>query len=164
MKRLLIKTNFGDVTAELYSEQSPITVNNILHYVDNKFYDDTIFHRFIKNFVLQAGGFNTAFEEKSPLAPGITNESSNMLSNKKYTLSMARTGNPNSGTSHFFINLADNTFLDYKDGQEGYAVFGEITDGVKIIDNISNTIYGTLKHGYQDCPNEDILIHTMIVL
>lgn len=134
--KAVIKTNFGEIVIELFDEESPITTENFKKYVNEKFYDGTIFHRIIENFMIQGGGYDFNGNEKRTHAP-IKLESRNGLSNKRGTLAMARTSVPNSATSQFFINTKDNDFLDYGVRDEGYAVFGKVIKGLNIIDEIS---------------------------
>jgi len=154
-----IKTTKGDMTLELYKDKAPSTVDNFLSYVDEKFYDGTIFHRVIKGFMIQGGGLNPDFVEKEAKAP-INNEADNGLKNKKYTIAMARTSDPHSATCQFFINHADNAFLDYTaktvDGW-GYCVFGKVIEGTDTVEAIANTPT-TTAHGMRDVPTETIKI------
>jgi cyclophilin family peptidyl-prolyl cis-trans isomerase len=133
---VLVKTTDGDITVELFADKSPITVENFLQYVDDGYYDGTVFHRVISNFMIQGGGFTSALEEKSTRAP-ITNESRNKLHNTRGTLAMARTNDPNSATAQFFINQRSNLRLDWTPSNEGYTVFGEVIDGMQVVDIIS---------------------------
>ncbi len=139
---VVMDTSMGKITIELYEKQAPITVKNFLKYVDNDFYDGTIFHRVIDGFMIQGGGFNTKFKEKETRAP-IKNEAKNGLSNKRGTIAMARTDNPDSATNQFFINLVDNTMLDRKEDLDprksnpGYAVFGYVIEGMSVVDKIA---------------------------
>ncbi|HZX09316.1 MAG TPA: peptidylprolyl isomerase [Acidobacteriota bacterium] len=147
------------MTLELYKDKAPSTVDNFLSYVDEKFYDGTIFHRVIKGFMIQGGGLNPDFVEKEAKAP-INNEADNGLKNKKYTIAMARTSDPHSATCQFFINHADNAFLDYTaktvDGW-GYCVFGKVIEGTDTVEAIANTPT-TTAHGMRDVPTETIKI------
>lgn len=135
-ENVIIKTSMGDITAELFEEKSPISVKNFLAYVDSGFYNNVIFHRVINNFMIQTGGFDETMTEKPTLAP-IVNESNNYVRNERGTLAMARTSNPNSATSQFYINHNKNSSLDYRFGKPGYAVFGKITSGMEIVDKIA---------------------------
>lgn len=154
-----IQTTNGDMTLELYKDKAPSTVENFLSYVDEKFYDGTIFHRVIKGFMIQGGGLTPDFVEKEAKAP-INNEADNGLKNKKYTIAMARTSDPHSATCQFFINHADNAFLDYTaktvDGW-GYCVFGKVIEGTDTVEAIANTPT-TTAHGMRDVPTETIKI------
>ncbi|MFO7980273.1 MAG: peptidylprolyl isomerase [Candidatus Aminicenantes bacterium] len=154
-----IQTTKGDLALELYKDKAPSTVENFLSYVDEKFYDGTIFHRVIKGFMIQGGGLTPDFIEKEAKTP-INNEADNGLKNKKYTIAMARTSDPHSATCQFFINHADNAFLDYTaktvDGW-GYCVFGKVIEGTDTVEAIANTTT-TTAHGMRDVPTETIKI------
>lgn len=157
--KVLMKTSKGDITIELYPDKAPKTVENFLSYVEDRFYDGTIFHRVIKGFMIQGGGFTTDFTKKSTKAP-IENEADNGLKNKKGTLAMARTREIDSATSQFFINLVDNPSLNYKDDSPrgfGYCVFGKVTDGMDVVKAIGN-VETTTKHGRKNVPKETIKI------
>ncbi len=134
---VIIETSLGTITAELFADKAPITVSNVLSYVDDKFYDGTIFHRVMKGFMIQGGGFTTQMQQKAT-KDGIQNEANNGLKNDRGTLSMARRGDPNSATSQFFINHVNNAGLNRPnpDGH-GYAVFGKVIDGMDIVDKIA---------------------------
>jgi len=161
-KVLIRIINYGDIKVELYNNDSPITVKNFLYYVKNGFYDNTIFHRIIGNFIIQGGGFDTNMKQKDTNPP-IKNESNNGLKNDKYTLSMARTNVPDSATSQFFINLNDNDFLDYPNIQKsGYAVFGKVIDGKKIIDKIATVETNYFKY-LEDAPIDQVIIDKIII-
>ena len=134
--RVVMKTTDGDITVELFADKSPMTVENFLQYVDDGYYDGTLFHRVISNFMIQGGGFTSAMEEKPTRAP-IVNESRNKLHNTRGTLAMARTNDPNSATAQFFINQRSNLRLDWTPSSEGYTVFGEVIDGMQVVDIIS---------------------------
>ena len=136
MTRVLVKTLLGDMTLELDGDKAPATVANFVTYAESGHYDGTIFHRVINNFMIQGGGFTSALEEKSTRAP-ITNESRNKLHNTRGTLAMARTNDPNSATAQFFINQRSNLRLDWTPSSEGYTVFGEVIDGMQVVDIIS---------------------------
>jgi cyclophilin family peptidyl-prolyl cis-trans isomerase len=139
--RVIIKTTDGDIVIELYAEKSPVTVENFLQYVDAGYYDNTVFHRVISNFMIQGGGFSTEMKEK-PTRDPIINESSNKLHNTRGTLAMARTSDPDSATAQFFINQRSNLRLDWTPGNEGYAVFGEVVEGMQVVDIIALTETG----------------------
>lgn len=156
---VVIKTSKGDIKLELFADKSPITVENFLTYVKNGHYDGTIFHRVIDGFMIQGGGMDADMKEKKTLAP-IKNEASNGVSNKKYTVAMARTNNPDSATAQFFINLVDNKFLDKNPGSAGYAVFGQVTEGMDIVDLIGKAKTGN-KGPHQDVPVETITIESI---
>jgi len=156
---VVLDTSLGQITVELFSEQAPVTVKNFLDYVDEKFFDGTIFHRVISGFVLQGGGMTETMEEK-PTRSAIQNEADNSLRNERGTLSMARTNEIHSATSQFFINLADNAFLDHSGDNFGYAVFGKVTDGMDVVDKIADVPTG--NHGpHQDVPVEAVVIQTI---
>lgn len=157
--RVVMKTSKGDVTIELYPDKAPITVKNFLSYVDEKFYDGTIFHRVIKGFMIQGGGLTPDFKEKTDKPP-IKNEATNGLKNKRGTIAMARTTVIDSATSQFFINHVDNSFLDHKDSTPdgfGYAVFGKVIKGMDVVDAVANVKTGT-RSGFMDVPRETITI------
>jgi cyclophilin family peptidyl-prolyl cis-trans isomerase len=155
--KVKITTNKGDIVIELNAEKAPITVTNFLNYVNSGFYENTIFHRVIDGFMIQGGGFELDMTQKNTLPP-IKNEASNGLKNEKYTVAMARTSDPDSATSQFFINTSDNSFLDYP-GQDGsgYCVFGKVTEGFDVIDKINSVKTGS-KNGHQDVPVEEVII------
>ena len=136
---VVIKTNMGDIYVELYPDKATLTVKNFLTYVKEGFYNGTIFHRVVKGFVIQGGGFDKDLNYKKPTHPPIKNESNNGLSNVRGTIAMARTSDPHSATTQFFINLADNTYLDYgKNPQKwGYTVFGKVIKGMDVVDEIA---------------------------
>jgi cyclophilin family peptidyl-prolyl cis-trans isomerase len=152
-----IKTNRGSFTIELDKNKAPISSENFLNYVNNGFYKGTIFHRVIDGFMIQGGGFDEAMGQKDTEAP-IKNEANNGLKNEAYTLAMARTSDPDSATSQFFINVSNNSFLDYP-GQDGfgYCVFGKVTEGKDIIDQIKSIETGS-SNGHQDVPLEPIIV------
>lgn len=150
------ETSHGDFTVELYAEEAPETVANFLAYVDAEFFDGTIFHRIVPGFVIQGGGLDVDFANRETRDP-IRNEAKNGLKNLRGTLSMARTSAIDSATSQFFVNLADNAFLDHSARDFGYAVFGRVTDGMTVIDTIAKVPTGRRK-GYQDAPLEDVVI------
>jgi len=138
-----LHTNFGEITLELDADKAPITVANFLKYVDSGFYDGTIFHRVINNFMIQGGGFDTDMKQKNTEAE-IKNEADNGLGNDKYTIAMARTSAPHSASSQFFINVADNDFLNHTSPTGsgwGYCVFGKVTAGTEVIDKIKKSCY-----------------------
>lgn len=157
--KVLMKTSQGDITIELYQDKAPISVGNFLSYVDNKFYDGTIFHRVIKGFMIQGGGLTADFQEKAAKPP-IKNEAANGLKNERGTIAMARTPVVDSATCQFFINHKNNSFLDHRDNSEegyGYAVFGKVIAGMDVVDAIANAPTGTI-HGYEDVPRETVTI------
>ena len=146
-----ITTSFGEVSLELYEDKAPETVQNFLQYVDDKFYDGTIFHRVIDGFMIQGGGFDKEFNQKPTRTP-IRNEAKNGLKNDRGTIAMARTSDPDSATSQFFINVVDNAALDHPnpDGH-GYAVFGKVIEGLDIVDKIKAVRTG-IKGAHRDVP------------
>jgi cyclophilin family peptidyl-prolyl cis-trans isomerase len=150
------ETSHGGFTVELYDEDAPQTVANFLRYVDEGFFDGTIFHRIVPGFVIQGSGLTSDFAQKKTHPP-VKNESGNGVRNERGTLSMARTDEIHSATSQFFVNLADNDFLDQRPGQYGYAVFGRVSEGMDVIDRIAAVPTGRRK-GYSDAPTEDVLI------
>jgi peptidyl-prolyl cis-trans isomerase B (cyclophilin B) len=155
-------TSAGTITIELYGDKAPITVKNFLGYVDDKFYDGTIFHRVISNFMVQGGGFLPGMSQKKTKA-NIKNESTNGLSNKVGTLAMARTSVPDSASSQFFINLVDNEFLDRAKSQDGvgYCVFGKVTEGMDVVNKIKAVKTGT-KAGHENVPLQDVTIQSVV--
>ena len=160
---VLMKTSLGDVTIELDPEKAPITVKNFLDYVDSKYYNGTIFHRVIPNFMIQGGGLMPNMQQKQTKKP-IKNEAGNGLSNKRGTLAMARTNIVDSATSQFFINVKDNTFLDHKDNSAqrfGYCVFGKVIDGMDVVDKIKN-VKTSVKGYSRDVPVETVTIKEIV--
>lgn len=138
---VLLETTSGDILLELFADKAPISVENFLRYVDAAFYDNTIFHRVIKDFMIQGGGLTLRMEEKATEAP-IKNEADNGLSNRRGTLAMARTSEPHSAAAQFFINLVDNPELDHSaptDDGYGYAVFGQVAEGMDVVDKIAKS-------------------------
>ena len=152
-----IKTSLGNITLELDAEKAPLSVKNFLEYVDDGFYDETIFHRVIKGFMVQGGGF-TADLEKKATRPGIANEAENGLKNQRGAVAMARTSDPGSATSQFFINVVDNGGLDHPnpDGH-GYAVFGNVVKGMHVVDKIKSVKTG-MRGRMRDVPVETVTI------
>jgi cyclophilin family peptidyl-prolyl cis-trans isomerase len=153
------ETTLGDFTVELFEKEAPISAANFLAYIDETFFDSTIFHRIVPGFVIQGGGFTEDMAQKRTKAP-IKNEADNGLKNKRGTLSMARTNDINSATSQFFVNLKDNDFLDNSRGNFGYAVFGKVTDGMDVIDKIANVETGR-KKGFDDVPVEAVIMKSV---
>ncbi len=152
-------TSLGDILIELYPEEAPVTVENFVEYVESGFYDGTIFHRVIPDFVVQGGGMQPGMQQK-PTRKGIQNEADNGLNNLAGTLSMARTNDPNSATSQFFINLKNNDFLDHRDKTPqgwGYAVFARVVDGMAVVDKMA-AVKTTTFGPYGDVPVEDIVL------
>ena len=162
---ILMTTTVGSMTLELDADNAPKTVENFLSYVSNGFYDDTIFHRVINNFMVQGGGFTADMEEQATQAP-IENEANNGLENARGTIAMARTQDPHSATAQFFINVQDNDFLNHT-GENmqgwGYAVFGKVTDGEDVLDKIRCVQTGS-QAGHQDVPVEPIIIESVTVI
>ncbi len=152
------ETSHGGFTVELHAEDAPETVANFLRYVDEGFFDGTVFHRIVPGFVIQGGGLTSDFEQKKTHPP-VRNEAANGVRNQRGTLSMARTDAIHSATSQFFVNLADNEFLDQRPGQHGYAVFGHVTEGMDVIDRIAAQPTGRRK-GFTDAPLQDVLINS----
>ncbi len=152
------ETTHGGFTIELYEKEAPQTVANFLKYVDDGFFDGTIFHRIVPGFVIQGGGLTADFSQKKTRPP-VQNESDNGLRNERGTLSMARTNDIHSATSQFFVNLADNAFLDHKPKQPGYAVFARVTEGLESVDKIAAVRTGR-RQGYTDAPLEDVIIQS----
>jgi cyclophilin family peptidyl-prolyl cis-trans isomerase len=157
--KVIMKTSMGDITIELYPDKAPITVKNFFSYVDEKFFDGTIFHRVMKRFMIQGGGLTPDFTEK-PTKPTIKNEAANKLKNKRGTIAMARMPDKDSATSQFFINHVDNPGLDHRDNTPegyGYAVFGKVINGMDVVDAIANVTIMT-KSGRANVPRETITI------
>jgi cyclophilin family peptidyl-prolyl cis-trans isomerase len=156
--KVRFETSLGNFTLELDAAKAPITVENFLAYVDAGFFDGLIFHRVIPGFMVQGGGMTPDMAQKKNKAP-IKNEASNGLKNKRGTVAMARTNDPHSATSQFFINLTDNDFLDASPGNAGYAVFGKVVDGLDTIDRIAKERTGRRK-GHDDVPVTDVVIQS----
>ena len=153
---ITIVTNHGDIVVELFEETAPISCENFRQYVADDFFTDTIFHRVIPNFMIQGGGMSQDLSNKET-RPAIKNEAKNGEKNLRGTLAMARTGQVDSATSQFFINLGDNAFLDNGDRDYGYAVFGKVTGGMEIVDTIAAVATGN-KAGHQDVPLQAVTI------
>jgi len=154
-----LHTNYGVIALELDSENAPKTVENFLHYVDSGHYENTLFHRVIDGFMIQGGGYSPGMKEKKTSTP-IQNEAANGLKNEPYTIAMARTSDPHSATSQFFINVANNNFLNYSAATSqgyGYCVFGKVVEGKEIVDMIKKVKTGN-NTGHQDVPLEDVVI------
>jgi len=159
---VLMETSAGNIKIELDQKNAPVSVNNFLSYVDDKFYDGTIFHRVISNFMIQGGGFTPDMQQK-PTKAQIKNEAGNGLKNKRGTISMARTMVVDSATAQFFINVVDNDFLDHRDTSPqgfGYAVFGKVLEGMDVVDKIKGVKTGT-KMGFGDVPVETVVIKSV---
>ena len=150
------ETSRGNFTIELFAKEAPVSAENFQKYVDDKYFDGTIFHRIVPGFVIQGGGLTKDFDNKETRSP-IKNEAKNGLKNGRGWLSMARTSDINSATSQFFVNLVDNAFLDNGPRDYGYAVFGRVTAGMDTVDKIAAVKTGRRK-GYQDAPMEDVVI------
>jgi len=154
-----LHTNYGDITLELDSEKAPITVQNFIDYVNSGNYDNTIFHRVIDGFMIQGGGFEPGLVQKQTRAP-IRNEAANGLKNDKYTVAMARTSDVDSATAQFFINVADNDFLNHSSPTPqgfGYCVFGKVVEGMDVVDKIKKVRTGN-RGGHQNVPLENVLL------
>ena len=154
-----LTTNHGTITLELDAEKAPKTVENFLQYVRDGFFDGTIFHRVIDGFMIQGGGFEPGMTQK-PTREAVENEASNGLKNEAYTIAMARTPNPHSATAQFFINVANNSFLNFSSPTPqgfGYAVFGRVVEGTEVVDKIRKVKTGN-RAGHQDVPLEDVVI------
>jgi len=162
---ITLHTNFGDIKLDLNAEKAPKTVANFIKYAESGHYDNTIFHRVIDGFMVQGGGFAPGMEEKETSKP-VKNEANNGLSNKQYSVAMARTMEPHSASAQFFININDNKFLDFKsettDGW-GYCVFGEVIEGFDVVDKIKDVATGNFGFVHQDVPLEDVLITNVTV-
>lgn len=159
-----LETSMGDIVVQLNSRKAPLSTANFLQYVKSGFYDGTIFHRVIKGFMIQGGGLTQDMKEKSGHAP-IKNEASNGLRNQRYTIAMARTSDPDSATSQFFINTVNNRFLDADKAQDGvgYAVFGEVIKGTDVVRKIE-AVPTTTHDNYQDVPATPVVIKSATVL
>jgi len=161
---ITLKTNLGDIKLKLDFEKAPITAENFMKYAKEGFYDGTIFHRVIKGFMAQGGGFASGMAEKTT-HECIQNEANNGLSNKRGTIAMARTNDPHSASAQFFINLNDNDFLDHKSESTagwGYCVFGEVVEGMDIIDKMTAVPTGRMGF-HDDVPKEEIIIEKVII-
>ena len=160
-----MQTTFGTIVLQLDSKKAPKTVANFLQYVRDGFYDNTIFHRIIDNFVIQGGGFGPGMAQKAPRPP-IENEAANGLRNLRGAIAMARTSDPNSANSQFFINVIDNDFLNYTAPTPsgwGYCVFGKVTDGLHVVDRIKGVPTGS-RYGHKDVPVSDVLVESIKVV
>jgi peptidyl-prolyl cis-trans isomerase B (cyclophilin B) len=164
MQTVVLNTNYGPITLELDSEHAPKTVENFLTYAREGHYDNTIFHRVIDGFMIQGGGFAPGMKQKDTHAP-IKNEANNGLKNTTGTIAMARTNDPHSASAQFFINVADNDFLNFKSETPqgwGYAVFGKVTDGMDTVNKIKAVKTGTSGF-HQDVPKEDVVIQSVTI-
>ena len=160
MTQVKLTTNHGDIVLELNAEKAPLTVANFIEYVKAGHYENTVFHRVIGNFMIQGGGFEPGMKEKKDKRPSIQNEADNGLPNEKYSVAMARTMEPHSASAQFFINVADNSFLNHSGKTTqgwGYAVFGKVVEGTDVVDKIKG-VSTTSKAGHQDVPAEDVII------
>ena len=161
--KVKLQTSMGDIVIELDAEKAPITVENFLNYVTDGFYDGLIFHRVIKGFMIQGGGFTQDMSHKNTKAP-IEIESSNGLKNDRGTIAMARTSLPDSATAQFFINHVDNEFLNYAGpGNPGYAVFGKVIEGIDVVDKIAE-VDTTMSNGMDDVPVDTVIIESAIII
>ncbi len=161
---ITLHTNFGDITLELFNDKAPVTAANFLQYCRDGHYNGTIFHRVIDGFMIQGGGYAPGFEEKDT-RDSIKNEANNGVSNKVGTIAMARTMDPHSASAKFFINVADNTFLDFKSESMqgwGYCVFGQVTAGMEVVNKIKAVKTGRFGM-HQDVPKEDVIIENVTV-
>lgn len=160
-----IHTNHGIIELELDAKKAPVTVENFLQYVNDGFFNGTIFHRVIKNFMIQGGGLTPDMKTKSTRAP-IKNEADNGLKNERGSIAMARTSDPDSATAQFFINVVDNAFLNYRSSTTdgwGYCVFGRVSNGMDVVDAI-RAVATTTRNNYQDVPGTDVVIEKMEVV
>ena len=163
--QVIIETSLGVIKAELFADKAPISVKNFLQYAEDKHYDGTLFHRVIDDFMIQGGGFQPGMNQK-PTRTAIENEARNGLRNERGTIAMARTSDPHSATSQFFINLVDNDFLNYTAENPsgwGYCVFGKVVDGMTVVDRIKGVPTGT-RAGHKNVPLTDVLIEKMEVV
>jgi peptidyl-prolyl cis-trans isomerase B (cyclophilin B) len=157
--KVKLHTSMGDITLALDAENAPATVENFMQYVRDGHYDNTVFHRVIDGFMIQGGGMEAGMKQKATRAP-VANEAGNGLKNAKYSVAMARTSDPHSATAQFFINVADNAFLDHKGPSPqgwGYCVFGKVVEGTDVVDRIKSVATGTSGF-HQDVPREDVVI------
>ena len=159
--RVRIETSMGNFVVQLDPERAPLTVENFLEYVRSGHYEGTIFHRVINNFVVQGGGYDEQLVEK-PTRPNVVNESGNGLSNRRGTVAMARTGNPHSATAQFYVSLADNPTLDPQPGRWGYAVFGQVVEGMDVVDSIGGVATGEVGPLDRDAPLKLVVIKKVV--
>jgi peptidyl-prolyl cis-trans isomerase A (cyclophilin A) len=159
-RNIVIQTSKGAIEVELFSDKAPISVKNFEQYAQDGHYDGTIFHRVIPGFMVQGGGFDKSLRQKDTRAP-IKNEADNGLKNLRGTLAMARTSEVNSATSQFFINVADNSFLDHGGRDFGYAVFGKVSKGMDVVDSIVKAPTGSKGPFSKDCPVQDVTIDSI---
>jgi peptidyl-prolyl cis-trans isomerase B (cyclophilin B) len=156
---VVLKTNHGDIKIDLDAENAPATVANFLQYVRDGHYDNTVFHRVISGFMIQGGGFSPGMQQK-PTRASIANEANNGLANDRYTIAMARTNDPHSASAQFFINVADNDFLNFRSADRegfGYCVFGKVASGFDVVDKIAGVRTGA-KGFHRDVPTEDVVL------
>ncbi len=161
---ITLKTNYGDIKIELDHENTPVTADNFLSYAKNGFYNGTIFHRIIDGFMIQGGGFDDKMQQKKTQA-SIRNEANKGQGNKRGTIAMARTSDPHSASSQFFINVVDNDFLNYTSETPngwGYCVFGKVTEGMDVVDKLKK-VSTTTRAGHQNVPVENVIIEEVIV-
>jgi len=158
-ERVEIETSKGVITVDLFPQQAPATVANFLRHVDARFYDGLVFHRVVPDFVVQAGGYDASLQYREPLGT-VENESVKGLRNERGTLAMARQNDPDSATSQFYINLRDNDFLDAQGAKPGYTVFGRVTGGMSVVDEIGLVETG-VREGMADVPKEPVVITTV---
>lgn len=164
--RVKLETNMGNIVVELAADKAPKSTANFLKYVNDGFYNGTIFHRVISNFMIQGGGFSKGLEEKKTRAP-ITNEANNGLKNRRGTLAMARTNDPHSATAQFFINVVDNEFLNFREESMrgwGYAVFGQVVQGMDVVDKIKQLPTGGMGPFPTDVPQSPVVIEKATVI
>lgn len=161
--KVVMKTSMGEIHLDLYPEKAPVSVENFVNYARSGYYDGTIFHRVISNFMIQGGGFTPDMQKKSSGNP-IQNEANNGLSNRRGTIAMARLPQPHSATSQFFINVQNNMNLDYKgDNDWGYAVFGQVTEGMNVVDDI-RFVQTSRKPPFSDVPVEPVIIEQVTII
>ncbi len=165
MQQVTLRTSAGDITLSLDAENAPLTVDNFINYANSGHYDGTVFHRVIAGFMIHGGGFTAEYVQKPTLDP-VANEATNGLNNVSYSIAMARTSDPQSATSQFFINVADNEFLNHtaptSSSAWGYAVFGRVTDGFDVVDQIAATATGAAGPFTQDVPLQQVVINSVV--
>jgi peptidyl-prolyl cis-trans isomerase B (cyclophilin B) len=161
---IILHTNYGDINIELDFENTPITAKNFLDYANSGHYDGTLFHRIINGFMIQGGGFSVDMQQKTTMSP-IKNEANKGEKNKRGTIAMARTSDPHSATSQFFINVVDNDFLNFTSESSngwGYCVFGKVTEGLEVVDQIKQ-VATTTRSGHQNVPVEPVMIEKVTI-
>ena len=161
---ITVKTSLGDIKLELFNDKAPLTAENFEKYIKSSYFTNSIFHRVIKDFMVQGGGFTPEMREKETMSP-IKNEANNMVSNERGTIAMARTNDPHSASAQFFINLKDNIFLDFKSETPqgwGYCVFGKVIEGIEVIDKIAMVDTGSYGP-HQDVPKDPVIIKEIII-